>query len=415
MSDQSRDRVRQVDRALRRLRRSPAGEALWLLVLGCCGAIHIAALVAAFSRPDAIDFAAFVDNARAWLDGTPYPDTNTDPNVPHIILLFAPFAGLSRGVGLVIWMALSYAALAIALRLVRRELALHPSRPVLVTALALIAAALPMVDVIVNGNMIWLLLLPFTIAWIAARRGRLILSGAVIGVLMTAKPFLAVFLVLFAMRQQWRGAAGAVTAAVLTLALSLLLTGVDAWAAWMEAVDRISWYDVRFNASFFGMFARVWRPEAVAWAAGAAVLGTATAIRIWRTPADADRDWLVVLLGSLLMAPLGWRYYLCFALGPLLALSSRGALTRGGAIAALGLAWCPAIAWTTRNPAIQITLGSLPFWFVLGGWVVLNRLAAHTASASPVQCPRAVTAPGSTSNAGVGDRRGEDGEKTGLG
>jgi hypothetical protein len=121
------------------------------------------------------------------------------------------------------------------------------------------------------------------------------------------------------------------------------------------------------------MFARVWRPEALVWAAGAVVLGTATAIRLSRTPADADRDWLVVLLGSLLMAPLGWRYYLCFALGPLVALGSRGVLTRAGAIAALGLAWCPAVAWSTRNPLLQITLGSLPFWFVLGGWVVLSR------------------------------------------
>jgi len=341
-------------------------------------------LVAAFARPDLIDFAAFVDNARAWLDGQPYPDESRDPNAPHVILLFLPFAGLSRTAGLTIWTLVSYACLAWTIRMVLRELDLRPSRPLAVTALALLLAAPPMLDVVVNGNMIWPLMAVFTLTWRWARHGRDHAAAAGLGLLITAKPFLGVLLLLYVVRRAWAPTAIAVATAAGTLVIAVWVTGLDAWIAWYHALQRISWYDVRFNASVLGVLARVGRQDVVLWGVASVLVAGLTAWMLRRPRPRVDLDWAVVLLASLLMAPLGWRYYLCFGIGPLIAVWMENAGPTGPAygrtLALLALAWSPSLALPGAAPILQATAGSLPFWILAIGWIAL---ATSRARSSP--------------------------------
>ena len=360
--------VLRADAALRRFRARPAGEIVWLLFLGGCLAPHLAALTAAFMRPDLIDFAAFVDNARAWVAGTPYPAHSRDPNVPHVILFFVPFTTMPLGVGLALWMALSYACVVATVLLVARELRLRPSQPVLWTFAAALAAVPPMLDVVVNGNMIWPLGLLFTHTWLLARRGRAFAAAALLGALATAKPFVGAFVLLYLARREWTRAATLIASAAATLAIAVLATGVEAWTAWFEIVGRISWYDVRFNASVMGVIARTWRPDVVVWAAAGVLVAGVTMWRLVRLRPDVDRDWILMLLASLLMAPLGWRYYLCLAIGPVLALWARGVLSPSGRVALLLLAWSPTVSGVPDTITLQATIGSLPFWTLACAW-----------------------------------------------
>ena len=362
--------LERADASLARLRSSVAGEALWLVSLSGLAAIHLASLTPAFLRPDLIDFSAFVDNASAWLSGTPYPATSRDPNTPHAILVFVPFVFLPLRLGLAIWIGVTYLCFFLTLRAVSRELGLRMSGAMRVTLVAFALATPPSRDVFVNGNMVWPLALVFTAAWRLARRERLSRAAAVLGVLATVKPFLGMFGLLFLVRRRW-SALGAMTAAALvTLALALGVTGSSAFLAWFDAVGRITWYDVRFNSSVFGFLARVCRPDAIAWGVVLVALTAGTVGVLRSRAASLSGDWLFVFLAALLASPLGWRYYLCLIVGPLVATLLR-APVRGFAVAALGaLAVSPVPSLTSASPVLLATVGSIPMWTALCAWFV---------------------------------------------
>jgi hypothetical protein len=363
--------LERADASLARLRSSVAGEALWLVSLSGLAAIHLASLTPAFLRPDLIDFSAFVDNASAWLSDTPYPATSRDPNTPHAILAFVPFVFLPLRLGLAIWIGVTYLCFFLTLRAVSRELGLRMSGAMRVTLVAFALAIPPSRDVFVNGNMVWPLALAFTWAWRLARRERMARAAAVLGVLATLKPFLGMFGVLFLVRRQWHALGAMAVAALATLALAIVVTGSSAFAAWFDAVGRITWYDVRFNSSVFGFLARVWRPDPIAWGVILVALAAGTAGLLRSRAASLSRDWLFVFLAGLLAAPLGWRYYLCVIVGPLVATLLRTPV-RGFAVAALGaLAVSPAPSLTSASPVLLATAGSIPMWTALCAWCVL--------------------------------------------
>jgi len=327
------------------------------------------------------DLAAFLSNAEAWLQGTPYPPTGRDPNAPHTILLFVPLTRLTLPVAVTVWMLISYACLVWTVRLIVRELQLRASGAMWCTVAAALAAAPPMLDVVVNANMLWPLGLVSTAVWLAARRRHDGVAAGLVGVLSTAKPLLGTFLIFHVARRNWRAATTFAIAALAVVALGVLLAGVDAWAAWFGAVRRVNFYDVASNASFMGLIARAWQPSFLLWLSVSAVLGLVMILTVRRWAPDVDRDWMFVILSSLLMAPLGWRYYLCLGLGPLVALLMRSSLTPRARIALLLAAWSPSVQAKSWGPIAQATVGSIPFWFVLIGWIQLRREPDRTSAA----------------------------------
>jgi hypothetical protein len=166
-------------------------------------------------------------------------------------------------------------------------------------------------------------------------------------------------------------------ASAVTLGLAIAATGYGAFIAWFDAVGRITWYDVRFNSSVFGFLARVWGPHPTAWGAILGGLTAGTAFVLLRRPASLSRDWLFVFLAALLAAPLGWRYYLCLIIGPLVA--TMAALPRSGALLAILclLLISPAPAFVSNSPVLLATVGSIPMWTALSAWGALAHPAAR--------------------------------------
>jgi alpha-1,2-mannosyltransferase len=285
--------------------------------------------------------------------------------------VFVPFVHLPLRVSLAIWTALTYLSLALTLRAVSRELGLCISRPLQLTLVAFALAAPPSRDVFVNGNMIWPLALAFTWAWRLARHDQLPAAAAVLGALATIKPFLGMFGLLFLVRRQWRALGAMAATSLASLVIAVSVTGTHAFAAWFQAIARISWYDVRFNASVLGFLARVWSPEPAAWAAIALAIAITSGAVLKSRVADLSREWLFVFVASLLAAPLGWRYYLCLAAGPLIAtLLSLPARSHVAAILCV-LMISPVVPIATSSPVVQGTLGSLPMWVAFTAWAML--------------------------------------------
>ena len=341
------------------------------MLLAAAAAVHASSLVHPITAPESTDFAVFVLNARGWLSGVPYPPGSTDPNLPHVILCFVPFALMPLSIALPVWLVISYAAAAAALGQIARHLPERPSAALGLTGIAMLAASPPVLIVTATGNMIFPLWWLMTLAWGLARSGRSIASAALMGLLMSIKPFLSLWLPFYVLRRDWTSAVVASGDAAATLLLSVLVTGVDTWRAWIEVLGRLEWYDSRYNVSVFGTLARAWQPSVVLWAVACLIVCVSAAVQI-RRDAGVDRAWAILGLVSMLLAPLSWRYYLLFALGPLTALVMSGALRPLSVGLLLSFAFTAVPLITATEWWLQATAGSVMFWLLLATWLTVG-------------------------------------------
>jgi hypothetical protein len=324
----------------------------------------------ALSTPTGQDFAAFVANAEAWRDGTPYED-DRDANPPHVILLFVPFTALALEVGVAVWLAISAGAGWLCWRLIGRRAGVSPPGNLSLVLLALFVAAPATTEMVVNANMVWVLWLPFTAAWLLTRGGRAVAGGALLGVLVTTKPFLALWLPYFMLRRSWRALGGALAGAAVGVAFGVAVAGADAWVAWMGALQRIPWHAIPFNTSVAGVLARVSALETLTWLAASVPFLAVAGSRVLRQPHDIDREWTLLLLTALLVGPLGWRYYHCWAIGPLAAWLTRKPPGPVAAGMLLLTAFTPTFEAIGRSTLFAVSVGSTAFWTALAAWLVV--------------------------------------------
>ena len=370
-----------IEDAVAALRRTALGECAFLLVVvvGLVQALRCAG--GALLWPEPTDFAAFVHNARTWLADQPYA-TVRDPNAPHVIALFSPFVALPLRSAMAIWLTLSTAAACASVWIVRSATTFKASGPLTLLLVSLFLASPPVGDMLVDGNMTWALWLPFTVAWAQARQGRTTRAAVIIGVLMTAKPFLALWLVYFAIRGMWVALGSAIAAGLVTCALGVLITGPAAWFAWIDALGRIDWFAGENNASVAGVVARTAGVVAWLWTACSLAIAVAHAAGTSRRAPNVDRDWTATLLASLLIAPLGWRYYFCWAIGPLTGYLRASAPTPAFTILLLLWFFTPALGSSEWSAVARATLGSAVFWTTLTLWVALLWTATTRNTAS---------------------------------
>ena len=325
-------------------------------------------------------------------------------NPPHFHLVLLPLAPLTARAALVVWGVASLACLMLSLRLILREtdFVLTPGRGRLV-ALALLSCA-AMGAMAVTGQVAFLLLLPVTLAWIHARRGRWALAGVYLGLAMSVKPFLAIFLPYLVLRRRFAALGTAVGAGAAAFLVGLGVFGWDAHRAWMAGLSAVSWEWVAMNASALGFLKRVLAPSLYfeplldapgligpLWVLLAAAIGVMTlVVAAADTEKGAvDRGFGLLHLASLLVSPLGWTYYWWLALGPMVAV---GASWRGRSAheerppdskarawrRALLLAAVPGLFWplpltVVFQPSAWATAlpGSAYFWATLALWAAL--------------------------------------------
>jgi alpha-1,2-mannosyltransferase len=297
------------------------------------------------------DFGKFYYSARLFLEGgnmygpspaTLIPVTATmtlefwNMNPPHLHLLFLPLAPLEPLQALVVWAAANLVALAASLIVVVRSLHIRVTRAgVLWSVLAALSFAAT--GAIVNtGQLTFLLLLPLTLAWAAARSGRWTRAGVHLGLCIGAKPFLLPLLGYLIVRRHWRGALAAVATIGAAFAVGIAVFGWQAHVEWLRVLSVIDWAWVIMNGSLLGFLTRNLTPTAYftpladapayvqpLWLAGVLVIGLVTlaAVVADRSRSATDRGLLLVLLASQLVSPLGWIYYMWLPLAPMAALA----------------------------------------------------------------------------------------------
>jgi len=152
------------------------------------------------------------------------------------------------------------------------------------------------------------------------------------GVAVYVKPFLAGLLIYWAWRRQWRSLIVAgITCAVLVI-VGAIAAGPSSYVLWWRTLGIGPAPYSPINASLLGLWSRVFfgsefappllrEPPPVLLAVCAFSIIAVIAAIYLRLRADVNIDlaWALIVLGSLLVSPLGWIYYLPLAAGPLVA------------------------------------------------------------------------------------------------
>jgi alpha-1,2-mannosyltransferase len=352
------------------------------------------AITGALAAPTSTDFNAFYVSGRALLEHRdPYVVTGqtdqTHLNPPAVTLGFLPLALVPLPIALAVFLAGSLAAMTFACMLIAKETA--PGRgPVLLSVLLISDVGFSTLRLGEVGGLMMLLL---TLAWLADRHDHPTATGAWLGVAIYAKIFLAPLAVYLIWRRSWVACRAMLTTAGLAVAIGMLCGGFSVYGSWFEALRRVGVHAHLSNASIYGVLARCLTrssmpvtPLAVVPAVVGPlwiVLAACTAawvVRALGRRVSLDREWSVLLIGSLLVSPLGWTYYLSMATGPVVAslTTARGSLRR---LAAAGMVcFCVPLTIVLSNVHVYMntwqtaTVGSI---FAVGTCLLLLAVSSE--------------------------------------
>jgi alpha-1,2-mannosyltransferase len=325
-------------------------------------------------------------------------------NPPHFHLLLLPLAFLRPAWALLAWGLMSVAALVVSLRRIARELGMRwTARGAFWTTAVVVICSATSITV-ATGQLTFLLMLPVTIAWAEARRGRWPRAAVWLGIGASVKPFLGIFLLWLLLRRRFREAGVMLLVIALCFGAGLAVFGVEAHARWIAALRSVDWTWVPMNGSIAGLLQRSFATSprftpladlpivagplvvALALAAGAWALSTFRRVDE-SSPESIDRVFAGLLLTALVVSPLGWIYYLWLAAGPLFAVALTFArhpwLARDILllVAVPGLIWPVAMTGLWRlEPWGAFTLGSTYAWTTLALWsaLVLDARRGHS-------------------------------------
>jgi hypothetical protein len=391
---------------------------LLLLICGLWLMYYAAVMHGMFTLLHMNDFGKFYYAAQMFLDGgdmygpspatlIPFDDSPArqflNVNPPHFHLLLLPLARLSPAVALTVWSLAGVAALIQSVRIAFREtnLSWSPLRLLLVTAAILSFAGFG--AVVVTGQLSFLLMLPFTLSWVAARRGQWLAAGLWMGLCVGLKPFLGLFLVYFLAVGSRAAMRGALLSISISFLAGLAIFGIDSHASWVRVLTAVDWHWAPMNASPAGLLARsfssnpLFEPlaDVPSLALTAGIVAALTIVGITSVIASSsntslDLSFALMISGSLLASPLGWIYYSWLGLGPGLAVIREwfskpllGQATQQWNIPSVVLATasvpgflCPLYATLYWQPSAlaTISVGSAYFWSVLFLWLGLLML-----------------------------------------
>jgi hypothetical protein len=355
-----------------------------------------------------------------------------DLNPPHSHLLYIPLAVMPSSLALAAWFAVSGLCLYGSIQIIVSELGIELTPRRLWWLVIGLLSFSAMGIALVTAHISFPMTLVVTLAWRDARHGRWGKAGCWLGLVLSIKPFLLIFVPYLVLKCCWRGLAALGLTIAAAFLLGLVVFGVESHHSWLRMLSRAdSWAWLPLNASLYGMISRLFiqnpmftsiatlDPGVVrtAWL----VLGIpAGIVALLRTLADpiregADRAFAILLVSAVLLSPLGWIYYFWLPMGPVAAIAYGWGAERtrraGGAsgligspsgnlflVSMAGMA-CPTFLVTSFQPSALATLlvGCIPFWSLLFIWLALildgldprlvrARIASMWSDRSPGQC-----------------------------
>lgn len=382
--------------------------------------------------------AQFVDgqDMYAWTQAAPahleedYIIDLYNMNPPHFHLLLLPLTLLpSADYAFVAWWALSGLCLFHAGKWIVSEIGVQLTSSQRQKTVVLLLAFCGTAAMIYTAQLSFVLLVPITLMWRAARRQRWGRAGALLGLLISVKPFLAVLLAYLCWRRRWRAAGSCLATIILAFAVGLAVFGWVNHVSWYQRLAIAEgWAWLPMNASLMGMLTRlfaesIWYVPLMCLSAGTiwlmwlgigGIVGVMTlaATSGGDSAEDVDHDFALLLAASVLLCPLGWVYYLWLMLPPFAAVfhrlsaAGRPLLAVGGpswrrgllAVVLIALLWPPVLTrlgqpealgarrastlppvgagWPFPPQAIATFLiGNVYFWGLLGLWTALTASA----------------------------------------
>lgn len=313
-------------------------------------------------------------------------------NPPHFHLMILPFAMLTPGIAIMAWSIVNLLALALTAALIVKELQIRISAGGLSWAAALIVISSPMDTIIATGQFTFLLMVPVTLAWTAARRGQWERAAVILGLLASIKPFFGIFWVYFLLRRQVRAAVAMAGVCAACFLVGLMVFGWQAHVQWLNALAAVEWSWAPMNGSIAGIVARMFADSplfdpivsAPALVRPITALGnlaifvaSAVLLRHQQAAGSADIVFTVLLLVAQLVSPLGWIYYLPLVAGPLVG------WWRGSKMLVPEARW---LLWLSlpglmlphvftavwrHDPWAGPTIGSIYFWSTLFIWAAV--------------------------------------------
>jgi hypothetical protein len=253
---------------------------------------------------------------------------------------------------------------------------------------ALLAWA-PMASVVALNQLTWILWPPLLWAWWCWRHGRWAAGAIGYGFALSLKPFLGVILLWLVVTRQWRAVIVSGIASAVSFAIGLAVYGIAVNRAWIDALGDVTWAYAGMNAALQGVLVRalskpieisdplVFAPSLVGplAAAGGAAIVALTLVRTRRQ--HIDQAWQPLMISALLASPLGWIYYIWWALPG----TRPVRLLRDAP-----LLWVPMVFPMALWPSswLGLTLGSVYFWGLFSLW--LNRICFDVSEdAEPAQ------------------------------
>jgi Glycosyltransferase family 87 len=361
-----------------------------LYVLAAISVMVALMIVAVPLEEQRSDFFNFWDNVR-WnaaghdLYTAPHRTTWEGPNLnpPALLLLIVPLSFLPLEVAHVTWMVLSVILFAIMARWVARELHLPDAR-----ILSLLLISQGTFVAIELGSFTAPVAACVTLAWLAHRRQSEQVAGIWIGMAIACKLFLLPFVGYAVVRKRWRMCRGIAIGIAAVVTLGVVVFGLANTELWIRTLGTAQPFSYPWNGSWMAWLGRGAVPSQAAlraWGlAGAALIGALMLWRWFRRDDDLDAEWIGILSGSLLAAPVGWVYYAPLLLGPFAA-RHRSALLW----VAYGLFCLPfgVLAVWSHSRAWNLTVGSAYFF----GFLVL--FVASFLPQAPESADRSETRP----------------------
>jgi alpha-1,2-mannosyltransferase len=377
-----------------------------------------------FTELNMNDFGKFYYAAKSYLAGgslydpTPATFIKVNPenlsearpflnmNPPHFHLVVLPLTLFSPLAAVQLWAAMNIGALGWSLWLIFRELRIRWRSVQSALWIGMLLLGAPTGAIVVTGQFTFLLLVPTTYAWLAARRGGWALAATLLGGLASVKPFFGIF-ALYLIATGRAGAAAVMgSAGAACIALGAAIFGWGAYADWTEALSSVNWAWAAMNGSVAALLSRLLAPNpffatilnqpqlVVPLVSLFAIPIGLFSLRLARrdhSTGRVDRTFVAALLTAQLVSPLGWNYYLWLSLGPFIALwqsfESRRSPVRDALLAgAVPLILCPLIIVTVarKTPIEILTVGSAYFWATLTLWAAV---VADYRVATPVSAP----------------------------
>lgn len=373
-----------------------------ILISRCAYLVALASL--SLAQQQMRDFGLFYYGLKSWQVGGSFytpnqasywmpPSTLLDLAPPHLHLVVWPLAWLPVEATFWTWLALNATAFLLSVRITLRELDIAPSPETVLPLLAFLLMTQP-AHTFWLGQYDWLLMLPATLAWREIRNGRWHRGFALLGLVLSFKPFPLLFLAMAIGARQRRAALVMPAIAGAIAALGTLVFGWQSYVEWLVALrsgstelgwmfDSLSLSSVWIRAFTVNpLFAPIADMPTVA-GVGALVTAATVIALMWRRVRSADPDTAMALvwLTGFLVAPIAWSHYLALAFAPIFAVARKGnwmSRPMGWCIAAsltVHAAWVlslPKSVWTT------IVGGGWVCWIAVALWLLVWRETATT-------------------------------------